>query len=92
MTLDSEKKRKLITRINRMRGQLKGLERVLLEGRACEDIFQLTTALKGSANALMAVILKEHIEEHLLNASTKAQREKEVAELLSILKSYFKQN
>lgn len=92
MTLSLEKKRKCITRINKMRGQLKGLERVILEDRGCVDIFQQATAIKGAASALMAAILKEHIEAHLLEASTKAQREKEISELLSILKSYFKQN
>lgn len=92
MTLDTEKKRKCITRINKMRGQLKGLERVILEDRGCVDIFQQATAIKGSVNALMSLILNEHIGSHLLNASTKAQREQEVAELTNILKSYFKQN
>lgn len=92
MTLNTEKKRKCVTRINKMRGQLKGLERVILEDRGCVDIFQQTMAIKGAANALMAAILKEHIESHILDASTKAQREKEVSELLSILKSYFKQS
>lgn len=92
MTLNTDKKRKCVTRINKMRGQLKGLERVILEDRGCVDIFQQAMAIKGAANALMASILKEHIESHLLNASTKAQREKEVSELLSILKSYFKQS
>lgn len=92
MTLNTEKKRKCVTRINKMRGQLKGLERVILEDRGCVDIFQQAMAIKGAANALMAAILKEHIESHLLDASTKTQREKEVSELLSILKSYFKQS
>ncbi len=92
MTLTTDKKRKCITRINRMRGQLKGLERVILEDRGCVDIFQQATAIKGAANALMSAILKEHIESHLLDASTKAQREKEINELVGILKSYFKQN
>lgn len=92
MTLNTEKKRKCVTRINKMRGQLKGLERVILEDRGCVDIFQQAMAIKGAANALMAAILKEHIESHILDASTKAQREKEVSELLSILKSYFKQS
>ena len=90
MTLTTDKKRKCITRINRMRGQLKGLERVILEDRGCVDIFQQTTAIRGSINSLMTSILEEHIKQHLIQANNKEKREEEVTNLLSILKSYFK--
>ncbi|TQR59642.1 metal/formaldehyde-sensitive transcriptional repressor [Campylobacter troglodytis] len=85
-----ENKHKLLVRIKKIRGQLNALERVLVEEKDCFEILQQAVAIRGSINSLMSGVLEEHIKQHLIQADTKSKREKEVINLLSILKSYFK--
>lgn len=90
MKIAAEEKHKLLVRVKKIKGQLNALERVIDEDRECVDIFQQTTAIRGSINSLMTSILEEHIKQHLIQANNKEKREEEVTNLLSILKSYFK--
>lgn len=84
-------RRKLLVRAAKIRGQINGLERVIFEEKSCEAIFNQATAIKGGVDALMKMILDEHLKKSFVLAETKAQREEQTAHLISILKSYFKQ-
>ena len=87
----SAEKRKLLVRAAKIRGQINGLERVIYEDKGCEAIFNQATAIKGGVDALMKLILDEHLRHSFVPAETKAQREEQTAHLISILKSYFRQ-
>lgn len=58
-----EEKKKVLTRVRRIRGQIDALERSLEGDAECRAILQQIAAVRGAANGLMAVVLESHIRE-----------------------------
>ncbi|MFL9598642.1 metal-sensing transcriptional repressor, partial [Aeromonas veronii] len=56
-----EEKKKVLTRVRRIRGQIDALERALENGGECRSILQQIAAVRGAANGLMAEVLESHI-------------------------------
>jgi len=84
-------KKKLLSRIRRIKGQSVALES-LLEGEPdCMNVLQQVAAIKGAVNGLMKEVLEGHIREHLgAEDISQQQRTEEVDQVISILKSYLK--
>jgi len=88
-TLHDQKK--ILTRIRRIKGQTEALEKALEQGTECIGILQQIAAIRGAANGLMVEVLDSHIREHLgADDITPEQRQIEIEEVASILKSYLK--
>ncbi|EJR6685858.1 formaldehyde-responsive transcriptional repressor FrmR [Escherichia coli] len=58
-----EEKKKVLTRVRRIRGQIDALERSLEGDAECRAILQQIAAVRGAANGLMAEVLENHIRE-----------------------------
>ena len=58
-----EEKKKVLTRVRRIRGQIDALERSLEGDAECRAILQQIAAVRGAANGLMAEVLESHILE-----------------------------
>lgn len=58
-----EEKKKVLTRVRRIRGQIDALERSLEGDAECRAILQQIAAVRGAANGLMAEALESHIRE-----------------------------
>jgi len=56
-----EEKKKVLTRVRRIRGQIDALERSLEGDAECRAILQQIAAVRGAANGLMAEVLESHI-------------------------------
>jgi DNA-binding FrmR family transcriptional regulator len=56
---------KLVNRAKRIQGQVKTVERSLIESRDCTDVLMLLAAVKGGINGLMAEVLEDHIRLHI---------------------------
>jgi len=81
----------LLTRVRRIKGQAEALEKALQEGQDCAAVLQQIAAIRGAVNGLMNQVLEDHIREHVgAPALTPAQRDDEIEQLLTILRSYLK--
>ena len=58
-------KKKALTRVRRIRGQLDALERALEDGADCAPVLQQLAAMRGAVNGLMSEILASHVREQL---------------------------
>lgn len=58
-----EEKKKVLTRVRRIRGQIDALERSLEGDAECRAILQQIAAVRGAANGLMAEVLESNIRE-----------------------------
>lgn len=84
-------KKKLLSRVRRIKGQSIALESALEGQPDCMAILQQVAAIKGAVNGLMKEVLEGHLREHLgADDLSKEQRSTEVEEVISILKSYLK--
>ena len=54
-------------------------------------VLQQVAALKGAVNGLMKEVLEDHLREHLgADDITQEQRQNEIEQVITILKSYMK--
>ena len=86
MEIDRERT-KLINRAKRIQGQLKTVERSLVENQDCTDILMLLAAVKGGINGLMAEILEDHIRLHIGGRPMSPQLGEE---LIDLVRAYMK--
>ena len=83
-------KEKLILRVRKIKGQLNSIEKALEAEKDCFKILQQISASRGAIQSLMSEVLDGHIKEHLGNHISEDQRESEIENLSSLLKSYLK--
>jgi DNA-binding FrmR family transcriptional regulator len=84
-------KKKLLSRIRRIKGQSEAIERALDEDGECEEILQLVASCRGALNGLMAELIEGHVRFHVLSPELKTlPSQLEAAdELISVVKRYF---
>ncbi len=84
-------KAKLLTRVRRIRGQSDALEKALEAEASCTAILQQIAAIRGAVNGLMSEVLEHHLRDHLgSDASDAEQRDRDLEEVVSVLRSYLK--
>ena len=54
--------KKLLGRINRIEGQVRGLRKMVEDDRACFDVLKQIAAVGGAARSLGMVILEDHLK------------------------------
>lgn len=84
-------KKKLLTRVRKIKGQAVSLENALEGTPDCMAVLQQIAAIKGAVNGLMNEVLEDRIREHLgAENITQQQRQEEIEQVISVLKSYLK--
>lgn len=59
-----------LPRLRRVRGQIDGIEKMIVDGRYCIEILQQVKAARSALKALEATILKTHLKGCLRSALT----------------------
>lgn len=86
-----QEKKRVLTRVRRIRGQTDALERALEAGADCGAVLQQIAAIRGAVNGLMAEVLEAHVREEFGQAArSDAQRAGRVRELTGLVRSYLK--
>jgi DNA-binding FrmR family transcriptional regulator len=84
-------KKKLLTRVRRIKGQAGALEKALEQETDCMAILQQVAAIRGAMSGLMTEILEGHIREHLgAEGIPPEQRSEELEQVVAVLRSYLK--
>jgi DNA-binding FrmR family transcriptional regulator len=85
-------KRKLLSRVRRIRGQIEAVERALEGEKECADVLQLISSVRGAVNGLMSEVLEEHIRSHVVHPERERnpQRAQGARELIEIVRTYLK--
>lgn len=84
-------KKRLLTRVRRIKGQAEALERALEQEVECSAVLQQIAAVRGAVNGLMAEVLEGHIREHLgADVVAPEQRKEDLDQVISALRSYLK--
>ncbi|MCI5882992.1 MAG: metal-sensing transcriptional repressor [Eubacterium sp.] len=84
-----EEKKKLIHRLNRIEGQIRGLRGMLEEDTYCMDILMQSSAASAALTAFNRELLCSHIESCVVDGIRQGDNEK-VDELLSIIQKMIK--
>lgn len=86
--MERENKPRLLNRLSRIEGQVRGVSRMVEEGRYCIDILTQVQALRAALAKVETELLKDHlghcIEGAIVSGDKEEQRRK-AAELIQLL-------
>ncbi|SDZ06088.1 DNA-binding transcriptional regulator, FrmR family [Lysobacter sp. yr284] len=85
-----EEKKRVLTRVRRIKGQTEALERALEAGSECAAVLQQIAAIRGAVNGLMSEVLESHIREELGQAVADRGREDSIDAIAALVRSYLK--
>ncbi|CCK14540.1 Uncharacterized protein YaiN in in formaldehyde detoxification operon [Cronobacter universalis NCTC 9529] len=86
-----EDKKRILTRVRRIRGQAEALERALEAGEPCLHILQQIAAHGPAANGLMGEMVEIHLKDELVSGdTTPEQRAQRMTEIGQLLRAYLK--
>lgn len=62
MSLCGDDHKKLISRLNRIEGQVKGIKKMVEDDRNCFDVLKQISAVNGAIHSLGMVVLENHLK------------------------------
>lgn len=87
---NSEEKKKLINRLKRVEGQVRGIQNMVEEDRYCVDILIQIDAINAALKQVGGNLLEHHTSHCVLEAIESGDGEKAVNELVDVMKQYAK--
>ena len=83
-------KDKIVSRLNRIQGQLNAAFNAVKNEEEAYTLLQLLSSTRGALSGLMGDIIEHHIIEHIVKASSKKEAALAGKEVNEILKSFWK--
>ena len=84
--LDTPQQQALVTRLNRVEGQVRGIRRMIEEPRLCVEILQQLAAAEAALNRISLAVVKAHVEKCVPEGMDlgDAERKRRLDELIDI--------
>jgi CsoR family transcriptional regulator, copper-sensing transcriptional repressor len=79
-------KRDLVTRLRRIEGQARGIQRLVEEEAYCLDVLQQVEALTAAADQVGLLLLEDHIDGCLAHAIQTGQGQPYVDEVMAVVR------
>jgi len=73
-----------LSRLRRIEGQVRGLQRMVEEETYCVDVITQAYAIKSALGAFEGLMLKNHLETHVADQMRHGKENKAVGEILKI--------
>ena len=83
-----EETKKLLDRLARIEGQVRGLSKMVDEDRYCIDIVTQISAVRAALRRVEEEILRDHVGhcvEHAIASGNKADQRRKIAELMDVV-------
>jgi CsoR family transcriptional regulator, copper-sensing transcriptional repressor len=86
--MQSNTKLAVLKRLSRIEGQVRGLSRMVGEGRYCIDIVTQISAIRAALRRAEEEILRDHVAhcvEHAITSGNKTDQRKKISEIIEVL-------
>ncbi len=77
-------KKSLKSRLNRIEGQVRGLQRMVDQEKYCVDVITQAQAAKSAIGAFESLMLKNHLETHVMHQMKHGEGNKAIDEILRV--------
>lgn len=90
--LETSQQQALVTRLNRIEGQVRGIRRMVEEPRLCIEILQQLAAAEAALNRISLAVLRCHVEKCVPQGFDQGEEErtKRLNELIDIFDRFAK--
>ena len=79
-------KKKALRRLQIIKGQVKGLEKMIEDEKYCVDIITQSSAVKQALSGIEDLILEHHLSTHVVMQMKSGQTKKAIGEILKLYK------
>ena len=76
---------KLLRRLQRLEGQVRGVARMIEQERDCQDILTQLAAIRGASHQISVMFVQEYARNCLVNHDPEADPQEIVARMVSVL-------
>ncbi len=85
-------KQSLLARVRRLRGQVEAIERAIEAEAGCEAVLHQIAGARGAIAGLMAEVVEDHVQTHLVDASSHpgALNQEAADQLMAVIRTYLK--
>jgi CsoR family transcriptional regulator, copper-sensing transcriptional repressor len=89
---DADQRRAIVTRLNRIEGQIRGIRRMVQEPRQCVEILQQLAAAEAAMNRISLAVLRFHVQTCVPEGIDQGEpeRTKRLSELVDIFDRFAK--
>ena len=90
--LDDTQQQTVVTRLNRIEGQIRGIRRMVQEPRLCIEILQQLAAAEAALNRISLAVFKHHVDSCVPEGTNLGPEEtrKRLSELVDIFDRFSK--
>ena len=85
-----EEKAKVLNRLKRIEGQVRGIQKMVEEDRYCVDILVQISAIDSALNKVGHSLLERHTHHCVADAVKKGEGEEAIDELMKVMKQFAK--
>lgn len=85
-----EEKDKVMNRLKRIEGQVRGIQKMVDEDRYCVDILVQISAIQSALKNVGYTVTERHMKHCVTDAITKGEGEDSIEELMAVLKQFSK--
>ncbi|GHP01136.1 transcriptional regulator [Reticulibacter mediterranei] len=83
-----EEKQKLLTRLRRIEGQTRGLQRMVEEDKYCVDIMTQIAGVQAALEQVSIQLMERHLRHCVSEAILEGKGEEKIQEMMTVLKHY----
>lgn len=83
-----ENKQKILTRLRRIEGQTRGLQRMVEEDKYCVDIMTQIAGVQAALEQVSIQLMERHLHHCVTEAILEGKGEEKIQEIMTILKHY----
>ena len=80
-----ESVRRVVNRLSRIEGHIRGIKTMVQSDRACPDVLVQVAAVRGALDRVARIILDEHLSQCVARAAKEGNIEAEIEELKAAL-------
>jgi CsoR family transcriptional regulator, copper-sensing transcriptional repressor len=86
----NENKNDILKRLNRIEGQVRGIQRMISEEKSCADILTQVAAVRAAINKVGGLVLENYSKVCIQNTFNSENKEKGVEDLVSTVQKFLK--
>lgn len=81
-----EQQKKIINRLKRSEGQIRGVQKMIEEGKECSDIVTQLSAIHSSIDRVMGIIVAENLKNCLENPDVSLdEQQKKIEQAINLI-------
>jgi len=85
-----DNKEKITTRLRRIEGQTRGLQRMVEQNKYCVDIMTQISSVQAALEQVSLLLMEDHMRHCVTEAIQQGNGEEKIKEVLSVIKHYTK--